>query len=101
MQATSLQRTIPAAIRHIAAAVLFGGLLLGGAASPLGASVPAASFEDVVDVRVINLEAVVEARGGDRVEGLKAGDFRITIDDRELIPEYFSERTATTAASPT
>jgi VWFA-related protein len=91
MQATSLQRTIPAAIRHIAAAVLFGGLLLGGAASPLGASVPAASFEDVVDVRVINLEAVVEARGGDRVEGLKAGDFRITIDDRELIPEYFSE----------
>ncbi len=48
------------------------------------------SFDDVVDVRVINLEAVV-TEGGKRVEGLSPADFQLLIDGEEAPIEYFSE----------
>jgi len=48
-------------------------------------------FDETIDVRVVNVEAVVTNRGGERVRGLKAGDFRLLVDGREMPVEYFAE----------
>ncbi len=50
-----------------------------------------ASFGESIDVRVVNLEAVVTDRGGHRVKGLKASDFLLKVDGKEVPIEYFSE----------
>jgi VWFA-related protein len=48
------------------------------------------SFGEVVDVRVVNLEAVVTQKGR-RVEGLGRDSFRLLVDGREVPIEYFTE----------
>ncbi|MEM6705849.1 MAG: VWA domain-containing protein [Acidobacteriota bacterium] len=48
-------------------------------------------FDEVVDVRVINLEAVVVDGKGNRVQGLSADDFVLLVDGREVPIGYFSE----------
>jgi VWFA-related protein len=48
-------------------------------------------FGESIDVRVVNVEAVVTDRAGHRVTGLKPGDFRLRIDGKEVPIEYFSE----------
>jgi VWFA-related protein len=48
-------------------------------------------FGETIDVRVVNVEAVVTDREGKRVRGLKAGDFRLLVDGREVPVEYFAE----------
>lgn len=48
-------------------------------------------FGEEVDVRVINLEVVVEDRRGERVSGLAREDFRILVDGEEVEVEYFTE----------
>jgi VWFA-related protein len=48
-------------------------------------------FGETIDVRVVNVEAVVTNRTGERVRGLKAGDFRLLVDGREVPVEYFAE----------
>ncbi len=48
-------------------------------------------FGEEVDVRVVNLEVVVEDRSGDRVRGLSPEDFRILVDGEEVGVQYFSE----------
>src|SRR3982751_5496928 len=49
------------------------------------------SFGESIDVRVVNVEAVVTDRQGKRVTGLKPEDFRLRVDGREVPVEYFSE----------
>ncbi|HEY0513042.1 MAG TPA: VWA domain-containing protein [Thermoanaerobaculia bacterium] len=49
------------------------------------------SFGESIDVRVVNLEAVVTDRSGNRVTGLKPQDFRLRVDGREVPIEYFNE----------
>lgn len=49
------------------------------------------AFEDVIDVRVINVEAVVTGRGGDRVRGLSKDDFQLLVDGREVPIQFFNE----------
>jgi len=49
------------------------------------------SFGEAIDVRVVNLEAVVTDRSGKLVTGLKPGDFRLRVDGKEVPIEYFSE----------
>jgi VWFA-related protein len=49
------------------------------------------SFGESIDVRVVNVEAVVTDRQGHRVSGLKPEDFRLRVDGREVPVEYFSE----------
>ena len=44
-----------------------------------------------IDVRVVNVEAVVTAASGQRVPGLSAADFRLLVDGREVPVEYFAE----------
>lgn len=48
-------------------------------------------FGEEVDVRVVNLEAVVEDAEGNRVHGLAAEDFRILVDGNEVDIDYFTE----------
>ena len=58
-------------------------------------------FGEEVEVRVVNLEVVVESRSGDRVRGLSRDDFRIVVDGEEVGVQYFSEvadRRAVTSA---
>lgn len=81
----------------------FGALALG--ASTLGAvKPPPAPLPEIgasIDVRVVNVEAVVTGRLGERIEGLKAGDFRLLVDGREVPIDYFTEvRSGQAVAGP-
>lgn len=65
-------------------------------------STPSTAFGEQVDVRVINLEAVVTDAKGNFVPGLTVNDFRLLVDGREVTIDYFSEirnRVATAAAA--
>lgn len=46
---------------------------------------------ETIDVRVVNVEAVVTAASGQRVPGLSTADFRLLVDGREVPVEYFAE----------
>ncbi len=52
---------------------------------------PPPAFGEVMDVRVVNVEAVVTDRQGNRVTGLKPGDFRLRVDGKQVPVDYFSE----------
>lgn len=56
------------------------------------------TFSEVIDVRVINLEVVVEEKGS-RVFDLQPEDFELTVDGREVPIEYFTEVVGGVAAS--
>lgn len=70
-------------------------LLLGAAAF---AQAPPRSFAEVVDVRVINLEVVVNDKDGVRVSNLRPEDFRLLVDGEEVPVEYFTEVIGGTAS---
>lgn len=66
------------------------GMLAVGVA--VGAQEPPASvFGERVEVRVVNVEVVVEDKDGNRVSGLSPDDFRLVVDGKETPIEYFSE----------
>jgi VWFA-related protein len=48
---------------------------------------------ETIDVRVVNVEAVVTAPSGQRVPGLSTADFHLLVDGREVPVEYFAEIT--------
>jgi VWFA-related protein len=48
-------------------------------------------FGEIIDVRVVNVETVVTDEKGDLARGLKAEDFRLLVDGKEVPVEYFSE----------
>ncbi len=52
---------------------------------------PAAIFGEVIDVRVVNVEAVVTDREGQRITGLGPEDFRLLVDGAEVPITYFTE----------
>jgi len=56
-------------------------------------AVPASDvlFGEEIDVRVVNLEVVVEGPGGKRVRDLGREDFRVLVDGEEVDVEYFTE----------
>ncbi|MFY9826344.1 MAG: VWA domain-containing protein [Thermoanaerobaculia bacterium] len=70
------------------AAMVLGRIALGAqqATSP-----PLGAFSAAIDVRVVNVEAVVTDRKGQLVKGLKAADFRLQVDGRDVPIDYFSE----------
>ncbi len=49
------------------------------------------AFGEIIDVRVVNLEAVVEDRDGNRVTGLPPDAFRLRINGEETPIEFFTE----------
>ena len=54
-------------------------------------SSPEVGFGEEIDVRVVNLEVVVEDRAGNRVEGLTSSDFQVLVDGEHVDLEYFTE----------
>jgi VWFA-related protein len=79
-----------------------GALALG--ATALGAqeppAPPAPELGTTIDVRVVNVEAVVTDRKGERIRGLSAADFRLLVDGREVPVDYFTEIADGGVASP-
>ncbi|MFY9825785.1 MAG: hypothetical protein WAM82_30705, partial [Thermoanaerobaculia bacterium] len=72
-------------ITWLATTLVAGLAAVGG---PAGAAKPvtppaSSSFGESIDVRVVNVEAVVTNRKGGRVPGLTAADFRLLVDGRE------------------
>lgn len=81
---------------HLARAVAAGLCWALAAGTPARAQEPApppsdAVFGEEIDVRVVNLEVVVEDRDGERVPGLQRDDFRILVDGEEVDVDYFTE----------
>ncbi len=62
-----------------------------GPVSPADQPAAGLQFGEEIDVRVINLEVVVEDRSGNRVHGLQADDFRLVVDGLEVGVDYFTE----------
>jgi VWFA-related protein len=48
-------------------------------------------FGEMIDVRVVNVEAVVTDKAGQRVGDLKAEDFRLRVDGKEVPIAFFTE----------
>jgi VWFA-related protein len=75
--------------------------LLAASSAAAQPSAPAPGvFGEAIDVRVVNVEAVVTGRDGERVRGLTAQDFRLLVDGREVPIEFFTEIVDGTAAAP-
>lgn len=75
--------------------ILVSLLLLSGSLSlaaqekaPEGANV---EIGESIDVRVVNVEAVVTSFRGQRIKGLKPEDFRLLVDGKEVPIDYFTE----------
>ena len=68
-------------------AALALSLRLQAAAPPVEVPV----VDDSIDVRVVNVEAVVTDPSGRRVHGLGAHDLRLRVDGREVPVEFFTE----------
>jgi VWFA-related protein len=69
------------------------------------AAEPPPFFGEEIDVRVVNVEAVVTDRAGQRVNDLKPEDFRLRVDGKEVPIGFFSEvregrSVGSTAAGP-
>ncbi|MEE2776443.1 MAG: VWA domain-containing protein [Acidobacteriota bacterium] len=72
---------------------------LGAGAALLVSGVPGVAqqeaipmvFQEVLDVRVVNVEVVVTDGKGLRVRGLEASDFRLLVDGEEVPIDFFSE----------
>jgi len=66
-----------------------------GIALPITAQKPSPTriptLGETIDVRVVNVEAVVTTAAGERTHGLAAGDFRLLVDGKEVPVEYFAE----------
>src|SRR5215211_5451744 len=55
---------------------------------------------ETIDVRVVNIEAVVTDASGKPMRGLSAGDFRLLVDGQEVPVEYFTEVEEGTSVAP-
>ncbi|HEY3570159.1 MAG TPA: VWA domain-containing protein [Thermoanaerobaculia bacterium] len=64
------------------------------------AQAPQSVFGEQIEVRVVNVEAVVTDRQGNRVTGLKPGDFRLEVDGKPVPIEYFNEVRGGAAVAP-
>jgi VWFA-related protein len=76
--------------------LVVAGTAVGSAAEPERVQ----EFGDSIDVRVVNVEAVITDGKGERVRGLSAADFRLLVDGREVPVEYFTEIEEGKAAAP-
>ncbi|HEV8580875.1 MAG TPA: VWA domain-containing protein [Thermoanaerobaculia bacterium] len=79
-------------VKHTRAFI--GMFLLAGALSsayPQEQAPPEQVFGESIDVRVVNVEAMVTDGKGKPVRGLTAKDFRLLVDGGEVPIEYFTE----------
>ncbi|MEM1248246.1 MAG: VWA domain-containing protein [Acidobacteriota bacterium] len=88
---TRREQTIGIGSVFWAAAVLLVGVLLT-LSVPASAQEPEApAISETYDVRVVNVEAVVTDRQGNRIMGLGPEDFTLLVDGQEVDVDYFSE----------
>lgn len=82
---------------------LLGLPLLAVLTAPASAQEPPAAggFGETVEVRVVNIEAVVTDKDGLPVTGLEPGDFLLKIDGQEVPIGYFTEVRGGDAVAPT
>lgn len=66
-------------------------VIVTAAAGQPQAPTSAPTFDERVDVRLINLEVVVTDRGDERVVGLEADDFVLEVDGKRTDIEFFTE----------
>ncbi len=78
-------------------ALVSTGTVRADSADPRAAQEP---FAESIDVRAVNVEAVVTDRKGNRIQGLKASDFRLLVDGKEVPVDYFTEVSAGEMATP-
>jgi VWFA-related protein len=79
-------------VRSALSALALAACALPALARAAPPSVPStSSFGERIDVRVVNVEAVVTDRAGNRVRGLNPADFRILVDGKETPIGYFAE----------
>lgn len=93
---TFLQATRQARARvGLLVLLLTAGVASAQSAAPADGNSQTGFFQETVDVRVVNLEAVVtHKRGserGEHVGGLRAEDFVLEVDGRQVPIEYFTE----------
>lgn len=72
-----------------ATALLIAGL--GYVAPGSAQELPSAAYAESIEVRVINLEAVVSDKDGQRISGLGREDFKLLVDGEEVPIKYFTE----------
>ncbi len=78
--------------RILSRSIILAGLALAlTLPSPATAQSAASAFSEAIDVRVVNVEAVVTDRSGVRVLGLSPDDFRLLVDGEEVPIEFFTE----------
>lgn len=94
--------TLPSRPQRLALAAVAAVLLFAsGVSLSAGAAAAAeAGFGDAVDVRVVNVEAVVTDRAGERVRGLGRADFRLLVDGAPVEIDYFTEVVEGESAAP-
>ncbi|HSS48809.1 MAG TPA: VWA domain-containing protein, partial [Thermoanaerobaculia bacterium] len=80
---------VPVISLSCALALGFGSVLAQQKTPPRPQEEPV--FGASVDVRVVNVEVVVTDKDGNRVRGLKPGDFRLKVDGKQVPVDYFSE----------
>ncbi|HEX9940373.1 MAG TPA: VWA domain-containing protein [Thermoanaerobaculia bacterium] len=73
------------------AAMALLAAFLPAAAQPPRAEPQPPVFGEQIEVRVVNVEVVVTDRQGNRVAGLRPGDFRLKVDGKTAPIEYFNE----------
>jgi len=74
--------------RMIPLLLLAGSMSLAAQEAAPGADV---EIGESIDVRVVNVEAVVTDRHGQRIKGLSPADFRLLVDGKEVPIDYFTE----------
>jgi VWFA-related protein len=74
--------------------------LAPAAAQTAPAPAPPSVFGEQIEVRVVNVEAVVTDRQGNRVTGLRPGDFQLQVDGKTVPIEYFNEVRGGQAVAP-
>ena len=72
-------------------AVLLGIAMVLSLPFPASAQSSDSTFVESIDVRVVNVEAVVTDRNGVRIFGLTPEDFQLTVDGEEVPIEFFTE----------
>ena len=82
--------------------LFFAALMAGALAASAQTSDSTApeTFGEAIDVRAVNVEAVVTASSGERVRGLTAADFRLLVDGHEVPIDFFTEIVDSRAAAP-
>jgi len=95
-------------VRSLKSALVAGVLMVPATLPALADVVPPSEpsqapdqgYTEAIDVRVVNVEAVVTDRKGERLRGMKAADFRLLVDGKEVPIDYFTEVVDGAAAAP-